>query len=208
MNNSVREPSRQDAMNPTSTHPETVSSGDAEGQTKSCDPTKSGPFVLRELNSSFGAKLIRVAVDRLVLEPRDEMRVIGDPLSKVSTESVVEAIQLLRPPVLKARKDEARYDVVGNASTVVWFRRLNPVTGSRAGRLHCLLIDPEDPSPTRPPTANDWRALDEWVIDLLFGRLKGSVAADVARAIKGSIFQTMPRLPNLRRKIADILATR
>lgn len=194
-------------MNPTS-HPETVNNGEAEDLTKTGDPTKTGPLLLRELHPAFRAKLIRVAVDRLVLDPRDEMRVIGEPLSKVSTETVVEAIQLLRPPVLQARADKTRYNVIGNASTVVWFRGLNPVTGSRAGRLHCLLIDPEDPCPTRPPTANDWRALDEWVIDLLFGRLKGSVATDVARAIKGSIFQSMPRLPSLRRKIADILATR
>lgn len=136
------------------------------------------------------------------------MRMIGNPLAKPSAEGIVEAIQLLRPPVVRARQGSNQFDVVGNASTVVWFRLLNPMTGSRAGRLHCMLIDPTNPSATCPPTTDDWRALDEWIIDLLLGRLKGSVATEVVRAIKGSIFQPMPRLKSLRSKIADILAAR
>lgn len=188
--------------------PDPAACCDAKSPVAQSDPSKTGPLLLREVASSLRPQLVRLSIRSLILNSRDEMRIIGEPLAKPSAESIVEAIQLLRPPIVRARHGTTTFDVIGNASTVVWFRLLNPMTGSRSGRLHCMLIDPMNPSATCPPTTDDWRALDEWVIDLLLGRLKGSVAADVVRAIKGSIFQSMPRLASLRRKIADILVTR
>jgi hypothetical protein len=119
---------------------------------------------------------------------------------------LIEAVFAVRPPVIREKKKEAdeeqKYEVVANASTLFWFRRLGPSSKLRAGPVNCMLV--EEGSLDR----NLWRVLGEWAIPMVLGELTGRKAAEVRSKLKGTRLDQFHANPNVRADLKELIGER